>query len=81
MPAPKIDPRNYDDIVRQTRELATLYSDWTPRDDDQPDAGSALIGIFGRFMELIVVLTDGLQEFRLKERARLEPSFFFSYDI
>lgn len=54
MPAPKIDKRSYDDIVRQTSEWAKRYSDWTPRDDGQPDAGSALIGIFGRFMELVV---------------------------
>jgi hypothetical protein len=54
MPAPKIDKRSYDDIASQTSELAKRYSDWTPREDGQLDAGSALIGIFGRFMELIV---------------------------
>jgi hypothetical protein len=41
MPAPKIDTRSYDEIVHRTRDLASLYSGWTPRDDGQPDGGSA----------------------------------------
>lgn len=51
---PPIDPRDRQEIVKQTTALATRYSGWRPRPDGQPDAGQALIGIFGRFAELVV---------------------------
>jgi hypothetical protein len=51
---PPIDPRDRQDITKQTSELATHYSGWRPRPDGQPDAGQALIGIFARFAELVV---------------------------
>ncbi|WP_017718390.1 baseplate J/gp47 family protein [Kamptonema formosum] len=44
----KIDSRTYEDIVAQTEELAKKFTDWRPIDDGQPDAGRALIRIFGR---------------------------------
>lgn len=54
MQAPKIDPRTYQDIVAQTEALAHEFAGWQPRDDGAPDAGQALIRIFGRFADLIV---------------------------
>lgn len=51
--APKIDPRTYDDIVRQTSTLVQKYTAWRPR-DGQPDAGTALVGIFGRLVEGVI---------------------------
>jgi hypothetical protein len=53
MQAPLIDKRSYDDLVAQTSELAKL-SGWRPRPDGQPDAGQALIGVFGRFTQLVI---------------------------
>jgi hypothetical protein len=50
---PKIDPRTYDEIVAQTEELAQKFTDWRPRPDGRPDAGRALIRIFGRMAALV----------------------------
>jgi hypothetical protein len=52
--APDIDKRSYADIVDQTTQLAGQLSGWQPRLDGAPDAGQALIGIFGRFAELVI---------------------------
>jgi Baseplate J-like protein len=54
MQAPRIDKRSYADIVAQTQQLAGQFSGWQPRPDGQPDAGQALIQVFGRFAELVV---------------------------
>ena len=54
MQAPDIDTRSYADLVTQTGELAAQYSGWKPPPAGQPDAGQALIGIFGRFAELVI---------------------------
>jgi hypothetical protein len=51
--APDIDTRSYADVVTQTGDLAT-HSGWKPPPAGQPDAGQALIGIFGRFAELVI---------------------------
>jgi len=53
MQSPGIDNRSYADIVAETAQLAGQLSGWQPRPDGQPDAGQALIGIFGRFAELV----------------------------
>jgi Baseplate J-like protein len=50
---PKIDKRTYDEIVAQTEELAQKFTDWHPRSDGKPDAGRALIRIFGRMAALV----------------------------
>jgi hypothetical protein len=52
--APDIDPRSYADLVDQTTKLAGQFSGWQPRPDGAPDAGQALIGIFGRFAQLVI---------------------------
>jgi hypothetical protein len=52
--APDIDTRSYADVVTQTGELATQYSGWKPPPAGQPDAGQALIGIFGHFADLVI---------------------------
>ncbi len=54
MQAPLIDKRSYADLVAQTTQLAGQYSGWQPRSDGQPDPGQALIGVFGRFAELLI---------------------------
>ena len=54
MQAPPIDKRDYQALVAETTELARTYSIWQPRADSAPDAGLALIRIFGRFAELVV---------------------------
>ena len=54
MQAPPIDTRDYKALVKQTSDLAQQLSGWQPPLTDQPDAGTALIGIFGRFAELVV---------------------------
>jgi hypothetical protein len=54
MQAPGIDKRSYADIVAQTQQLAGQFSGWQPRPDGQPDAGQALIRIFGRFAEIVI---------------------------
>lgn len=50
---PKIDTRTYQDIVNQTEELAKKFTDWRPRPDGKPDAGMAMIRIFGRMAALV----------------------------
>jgi len=50
---PKIDYRSYDDIVEQTTKLAQDYTAWTPASDGKPDAGKALIRIFGRMAKIV----------------------------
>src|SRR4029453_13269667 len=54
MQSPPIDPRGYEEIVAETRALAERHSGWRPDPDGRPDAGSALIGVFGRFAELVI---------------------------
>jgi hypothetical protein len=54
MEAPPIDKRNYQDLITETETLARDLSGWQPRPDGQPDAGQALIRIFGRLAELVV---------------------------
>jgi hypothetical protein len=54
MQAPQIDKRSYGDIVTQTGQLAGQFSGWQARPGGQPDAGLALIQIFGRFAELVI---------------------------
>lgn len=51
--APKIDPRTYDDVVKQTTALLQQYTGWQPQ-DGQPDAGAALVGIFSRMIEQVI---------------------------
>ena len=54
-PPPKIDQRSYEDIVKQTVELARKFTadqqGWKP--GAAPDAGLALIRIFGRMASLV----------------------------
>ncbi|MEZ4660545.1 MAG: putative baseplate assembly protein [Caldilineaceae bacterium] len=54
MQAPKIDQRTNQDIVAETEALAQTIAGWQPRADGAPDAGQALIRIFGRFADLVV---------------------------
>ena len=57
MQAPRIDQRAYPDVVAQTQQLAQQLSGWTPppgAPDGPGDAGHALIGVFGRFAELVI---------------------------
>lgn len=63
LPAPRIDSRTADDIVRQTLHLLESYiADWSSFDPVNgwsgfsPDKGAsrALLNIFGRFSELII---------------------------
>jgi Baseplate J-like protein len=54
MRAPPIEPRGYAEIVAETSDLAERFSGWRPAPDGQPDAGAALIGVFGRFAELVI---------------------------
>ena len=53
MPAPKIDPRSYDEIVQQTSALVRQYTGWQPSESDT-DAGAALIRVFGRMVEQVI---------------------------
>ncbi len=50
---PKIDKRTYKEIVAQTEELAQKLTEWRPGSDGKPDAGRALIRIFGRMAALV----------------------------
>ncbi|MFP4104233.1 putative baseplate assembly protein [Coleofasciculus sp.] len=50
---PKIDQRSYNDIVEQTEKLAKQYTNWRPKSEGKPDAGGALICIFGRMATLV----------------------------
>ena len=52
--APKIDDRSREQIVRETEELAQTLTGWRPPGDGRPDAGRALIRIFGRLTELVI---------------------------
>jgi hypothetical protein len=63
LPAPRIDSRTSDEIVRQTLELLKAYiADWSSFDpvngwsafDPGKGASHALLNIFGRFSELII---------------------------
>lgn len=54
MAAPLIDKRNREAIIAETAALAQAYTGWKPPAEGQPDAGLALIHIFGRFAELII---------------------------
>jgi len=54
MQAPLIDKRGYADLVAQTTRLAGQFSGWQPPSGGQPDPGLALIGVFGRFAELLI---------------------------
>lgn len=54
MDAPLLDKRKHADIVAETEALAQAYSGWQPRPHGAPDAGRALINIFGRFAELVI---------------------------
>jgi len=51
--SPQIDPRSRDQLVAETEDLAQSLSPWQ-RPTAGPDAGQALIRIFGRFAELVV---------------------------
>lgn len=50
---PKIDKRTYQEIVAQTEQLAQKFTQWHPNSDGKPDAGRALIRIFGRMATLV----------------------------
>ncbi|MDV2996745.1 MAG: hypothetical protein N4J56_006450 [Chroococcidiopsis sp. SAG 2025] len=50
-PPPKIDRRSYEEIVSQTSRLVEKYTSW--RAGTTPDAGMALIRIFGRMAALV----------------------------
>jgi Baseplate J-like protein len=52
--APDIDTRSYADIVAQTGTLAGQLSGWQSTPGDAPDGGSALMGVFGRFAEVVI---------------------------
>lgn len=52
--APKIDTRTYDDIVGQTSALVQTYTNWRRPPGDEPDAGTALVGIFSRMVEFVI---------------------------
>ena len=62
MEPPVIDARGYDEVVAQTTLLAESLTrtdpetpGWQPRPPGQPpDAGQALIAVFGRFAELVI---------------------------
>ena len=60
LPTPKIDTRTYEDIVRETEDLAQELSGWQPpardggHDPADRDAGSALVRIFARLAEIAV---------------------------
>lgn len=56
---PPLDGRDRQQIIDRTTELAGQYSGWQPRTDGGPDAGRALIGIFGRFAELVIQRLNG----------------------
>lgn len=54
LPAPQIDSRKADEIVRQTLELLKVYTaDWEQFDPDK-GASHALLNIFGRLSELVI---------------------------
>jgi hypothetical protein len=51
---PRIDPRGRDQLVAETEELAQALSPWQRPAAGPPDAGQALMRIFGRFAEIVV---------------------------
>lgn len=53
IPPPPIDRRRYQDLVQQTQNLAETYTDWRVPPAQSPDAGLALIRIFGRMAALV----------------------------
>lgn len=57
--SPKIDPRSYEDIVGQTERLAQTFTEWRPLPKGQPDAGRALMRLFGR---MATVVSDRLNQ-------------------
>lgn len=50
---PKIDKRTYPEIVAQTEQLAQEFTPWRPLPNGKPDAGRALIRIFGRMAAMV----------------------------
>lgn len=52
--SPPVDPRALVDVVRDTASLVRAYSAWRPRPDGAPDAGSALIQIFGAMAAQVI---------------------------
>ena len=54
-PSPKIDPRSYSEIVKQTSALVHHFTGWQPPDElgIEGDGGSALVGIFSRLAQLV----------------------------
>ena len=50
---PKIDRRTYEEIVKQTENLAQTYTNWKPATTEKADAGGALIRIFARMAKLV----------------------------
>lgn len=51
---PPIDSRSTADVVATVESLAKAYSGWEPPPADAPDAGSALIRIFGRMAQEVI---------------------------
>ncbi|WP_448573740.1 hypothetical protein [Trichothermofontia sp.] len=47
LPPPNIDPRSDAEIVAQLEQWAQAFTDWRPN-GDRPDAGRAMLRIFGR---------------------------------
>jgi hypothetical protein len=54
MNAPPIDKRKRADVIAETEALTQTYSGWQPPPDGAPDAGRALIRLFGRFAEIVI---------------------------
>ncbi|NEP00796.1 MAG: hypothetical protein F6K58_19445 [Symploca sp. SIO2E9] len=59
MQAPKIEQRSYEEIVAYTEACAKAFTDWRPLADAKPDAGRALIRIFGH---LATIVSDRLNQ-------------------
>ena len=54
LPSPKIDQRSHQDLVQQTQALVTKDPDaWQSPPSNQPDAGLALIRIFGHLSSIV----------------------------
>lgn len=57
MDAPKLDGRNYDDVVAQTEALAEVYTapdGWRPPADGSIDLGRALVRLFGSMVDHVI---------------------------
>jgi len=52
--APPIDTRTRDEIVNSVQTWVCQHTDWRPRADGGPDAGQALMRIFGHLSELVI---------------------------